>query len=196
MCVQVCPTGIDIRNGLQYECIACGACIDACDDVMGKLGYPTGLVRYTSQNAVDGKPTKVLRARVWVYAILLAAIGAGIAIGIATRSPLIVDVLRDRNALYRTNMDGSIENGYTLRLINKSEEPAAYRIRVVDAPAGITLGADPGAIGVGPGEVRSVGIALKAPAGAVTGRIDVTLEVATLDGETTVAEETRFFGPL
>jgi polyferredoxin len=196
ICVQVCPTGIDIRNGLQYECIACGACIDACDDVMGKLGYPTGLVRYTSQNAVDGKPTKVLRARVWVYAILLAAIGAGIAIGIATRSPLIVDVLRDRNALYRTNMDGSIENGYTLRLINKSEEPAAYRIRVVDAPAGITLGADPGAIGVGPGEVRSVGIALKAPAGAVTGRIDVTLEVATLDGETTVAEETRFFGPL
>ena len=196
MCVQVCPTGIDIRNGLQYECIACGACIDACDDVMGKLGYPTGLVRYTSQNAVDGKPTKVLRARVWVYAILLAAIGAGIAIGIATRSPLIVDVLRDRNALYRTNMDGSIENGYTLRLINKSEAPAAYRIRVVDAPAGITLGADPGAIGVGPGEVRSVGIALKAPPGAVTGRIDVTLEVATLDGETTVAEETRFFGPL
>ena len=196
ICVQVCPTGIDIRNGLQYECIACGACIDACDDVMGKLGYPTGLVRYTSQNAVDGKPTKVLRARVWVYAILLAAIGAGIAIGIATRSPLIVDVLRDRNALYRANMDGSIENGYTLRLINKSEAPAAYRIRVVDAPAGITLGADPGAIGVGPGEVRSVGIALKAPAGAVTGRIDVTLEVATLDSETTVAEETRFFGPL
>ena len=196
MCVQVCPTGIDIRNGLQYECIACGACIDACDEVMGKLGYPKGLVRYSSQNAVDGKATKVLRGRVWVYGGLLAAIGIGIAMGIATRSALIVDVLRDRNALYRANMDGSIENGYTLRLINKSEAPAAYRIRVVDAPAAITLGADPGTIGVGPGEVRSVGIALKAPAGAVKGRIDVTLEVSTLDGETTVVEETRFFGPL
>jgi cytochrome c oxidase accessory protein FixG len=196
MCVQVCPTGIDIRNGLQYECIACGACIDACDEVMGKLGYPQGLVRYSSQNAVDGKATKVLRGRVWVYGGLLAAIGIGIVVGIATRSPLIVDVLRDRNALYRTNMDGSIENGYTLRLINKSEAAAAYRIRVIEAPGGITLGADPGTIDVAPGEVRSVGVALKAPAGAVTGRVDVTLEVATLDGETTVVEETRFFGPL
>lgn len=117
-------------------------------------------------------------------------------VGIATRSPLIVDVLRDRNALYRTNMDGSIENGYTLRLINKSEAPAAYRIRVVESPEGVALAGDPGAIGVGPGEVRSVGIALKAPAGAVTGRVDVTLEVATLDGTTMVTEETRFFGPL
>jgi len=195
MCVQVCPTGIDIRNGLQYECIACGACIDACDDVMGKLGYPKGLVRYSSQNAVDGKATKVLRGRVLVYGGLLAAIAVGIAVGIATRSPLIVDVLRDRNALYRTNVDNSIENGYTLRLINKSEAPAAYRIRVVEAPAGVALASDPGAIGVGPGEVRSVGIALKAPAGAIKGRVDVTLEVATLDGTTTVVEETRFFGP-
>lgn len=196
MCVQVCPTGIDIRNGLQYECIACGACIDACDEVMGKLGYPKGLVRYSSQNAVDGKNTKVLRGRVWVYGGLLAAIGIGIAVGIATRSPLIVDVLRDRNALYRTNMDGSIENGYTLRLINKSEAATAYRIRVIEAPTGVTLGADPGIIDVAAGEVRSVGMALKAPAGAVKGRVDVTIEVATLDGETTVVEETRFFGPL
>ena len=195
LCVQVCPTGIDIRNGLQYECITCGACIDACDEVMGKLGYPTGLVRYSSQNAVDGKPTRILRARVWVYAVLLAVIGTGIAVGIATRSPLIVDVLRDRNALYRTIIDGSIENSYTLRLINKSDEAQVYRIRVVDGPAGVTLGADPGPLGVGPGEVSSVGIALRAPAGAVKGRSDVTLEVATLDGETAVVKETRFFGP-
>jgi polyferredoxin len=195
MCVQVCPTGIDIRNGLQYECIACGACIDACDEVMGKLGYPKGLVRYSSQNAVDGKPTKVLRARVWVYAALLASIGAGIAFGIATRSPLIVDVLRDRNALYRTTVDGSIENGYTLRLINKSETAQAFTVHLVDAPQGIALAADPGRVEVGAGEVRSVGVALKAPAGAVSGRVDVVIEVRGADGTTTVSEETRFFGP-
>ena len=195
MCVQVCPTGIDIRNGLQYECIACGACIDACDDVMGKLGYPKGLVRYSSQNAVDGKPTKVLRGRVWVYGGLLAAIAIGIAVGIATRSPLIVDVLRDRNALYRTNMDGSIENGYTLRLINKSEAAQAFTVHLVDAPRGIALAADPGRVEVGAGEVRSVGVALKAPAGAVRGRVDVAIEVRSADGDTAVREETRFFGP-
>ena len=101
ICVQVCPTGIDIRNGLQYECIACGACIDACNDVMGKMGYPQGLVRYTTQNAIDGKPSRVLRPRVFVYGGLLLALVAGWAWGVTHRSDLIAEVLRDRNALYR-----------------------------------------------------------------------------------------------
>ena len=195
LCVQVCPTGIDIRNGLQYECIACGACIDACDEVMGKLGYPTGLVRYTSQNAVDGKPTRLLRPRVLIYAILLCAIASGIAIGIATRNPLIVDVLRDRNALYRTNLDGSIENGYTLRLINTSEAPQRYRIRLVDAPAGLGINEATGLVAVGAGEVRSVGLTLRAPSGSVKGRIDVGIAVESEDGRVSATEETRFFGP-
>jgi polyferredoxin len=138
----------------------------------------------------------VLRARVWVYAILLAAIATGIAVGIATRSPLIVDVLRDRNALYRTNVDGSIENGYTIRLINKSESPRRYRIVLVDGPAAVGLAADPGLVEVGPGEVRSVGMALSAPAGTVRGRVDVTIGVRDADGPLAIDEETRFFGPL
>ena len=196
LCVQVCPTGIDIRNGLQYECIACGACIDACDSVMDKMGYPRGLVRHSSQNAVDGKSTRVLRPRVLVYAALLCIIGAGILFGIATRSPLIVDVIRDRNALYRATADGSVENGYTLRLINKSEDTRVYRIGLSEAPEGMTFATDPGPIALGPGEVRSVGVALRAPAGLVKGRVDVVVQVSSADGVTRVEEETRFFGPI
>jgi ferredoxin len=99
--VQVCPTGIDIRNGLQYECIACGACIDACDAVMDKVGYPKGLIRYSTQNAIDGKPTRVLRPRILVYGTILLALMLGWGWGVTHRSPLIAEVLRDRNALYR-----------------------------------------------------------------------------------------------
>src|SRR5690606_11244562 len=98
MCVQVCPVGIDIRNGLQYECIACGLCVDACNDVMDKMGYERGLIRYTSQNAIDGETTRVLRPRILVYGAFLQTHIVAFAWGIGTRSPLIADVLRDRNA--------------------------------------------------------------------------------------------------
>src|SRR5690606_9159313 len=102
ICVQVCPTGIDIRNGLQYECLPRGACIDACNDVMDKMGYPRGLIRYTTQNAIDGGKTRVARPRILVYTVLLVALVGAWAWGVGTRSDLIVDVLRDRNALYRS----------------------------------------------------------------------------------------------
>jgi polyferredoxin len=195
LCVQVCPTGIDIRNGLQYECIACGACIDACDEVMGKLGYPKGLVGYTSQNRVDGRPARVLRGRIWLYGTLLLLLGAGIAAGIALRTPLIVDVLRDRNALYRTTLDGGIENPFTLRLINRSGVPREVRIRVGSGPDGLALAQDPGPIRLAPGEVHTVGLALAAPAGAVSGRADVVLVFEDPAAGLRVEEETRFFGP-
>ncbi|MDZ7809743.1 MAG: 4Fe-4S dicluster domain-containing protein [Arhodomonas sp.] len=87
MCVQVCPTGIDIRDGLQYECIACGACIDACDQVMDRMGYPRGLIRYTTENALEGKPTHVLRPRVIVYSVLLLALLVGTLTAVAMRTP-------------------------------------------------------------------------------------------------------------
>jgi cytochrome c oxidase accessory protein FixG len=121
LCVQVCPTGIDIRNGLQYECIACGACVDACDEVMGKMGYPQGLIRYTTQHAVDGKNTRLLRPRVFVYGGLLLAMVVACIVGIAMRAPFTGEALRDRNALYRTTADG-IENGYTLKIANKRDD--------------------------------------------------------------------------
>jgi polyferredoxin len=127
ICVQVCPTGIDIRNGLQYECIACGACVDACDEVMDKMGFAKGLIRYTTQNAIDGQPTRVVRPRMFIYGTLLLALLVGFAWGVGTRSVLIAEVLRDRNALYRETATG-IENGYTLKLVNKSDRAQRYEI--------------------------------------------------------------------
>ena len=194
ICVQVCPTGIDIRNGLQYECIACGACVDACDEVMDKIGYPRGLVRYTTQNAVEGKPNKVLRPRVLVYAALLCALAIGTAVGIVQRSPLIVDVMRDRNALYRTAADGSIENGYTLRIVNKDTQARNFRIRVV-GPEGITLVEANAVHAAAAEEVLTVPVTLRAPAGLAKGRVDVDFVVESDAEGVSETEETRFFGP-
>jgi cytochrome c oxidase accessory protein FixG len=135
LCVQVCPTGIDIRDGLQYQCINCGLCADACDDVMRRIGSPTGLIRMASERELAGQGTPARatvnawrRPRALTYAATLAAcalLGAGL---LANRAPLIVDVLRDRGALSREASDGSIENAYTLKLMNLGEEPRVFRI--------------------------------------------------------------------
>ena len=134
ICVQVCPTGIDIRNGLQYECIACGACIDGCDDVMDKLGYPKGLIRYSTQNAIDARPTHILRPRIVVYGALLLALALAWGWGVTHRSTFIAEVLRDRNALYRLVEDGAVENAYTLKLVNKTDAPARFHVTIKGGP--------------------------------------------------------------
>jgi cytochrome c oxidase accessory protein FixG len=133
LCVQVCPTGIDIRNGLQNECIGCAACIDVCDGVMDKMGYAPGLIRYgTARGMAEGLGRaemlrRVLRPRVWVYgALLLLAAGAMVA-GLALRAPVVMDVMRDRGALARQGEDGAIENTYRLQLLNRLEREAGYR---------------------------------------------------------------------
>jgi len=195
LCVQVCPTGIDIRNGLQYECIACGACIDACDSVMDKLGYPRGLVKYTTQNAIDGKKTRILRPRIWVYGLLLLALLIGWGVGVMTRTPLIVEVLHDRNALYRETTIG-VENGYGLKLVNKEGEAKRYRVTLADA-GDIVLEDSPLEVSVPAGEVVSLPVTLLAPNGAVKGRTTVKFEVERLDGEPLrVEQEAAFFGPV
>jgi cytochrome c oxidase accessory protein FixG len=125
-CVQVCPTGIDIRNGLQIDCIACAACIDACDSVMDKVGSPRGLIRYTTQHAVDHERTRLLRPRVLIYGGLLALLIAGFVVTLALRSPVSLDVIRDRNSLYRLTDDGHVDNVYTVRILNKAEHPQAF----------------------------------------------------------------------
>lgn len=134
MCVQVCPTGIDIRNGLQYECIDCGACIDACNDVMDKMNYPRGLIRFTTERnmaATEKKQrTNPLRMKSVGYFIMLLLVTSVLVWDVATRIPLEVDILRDRNALYRENIQGEIENVYTLKLVNKSQQDQRYKVSV------------------------------------------------------------------
>lgn len=196
LCVQVCPTGIDIRNGLQYECIACGACVDACNDVMDKLNYPRGLVRFTTHNALEGKPSRILRPRVLVYGFLLLALLIGWSVGVALRSPLIVEVLHDRNALYRIVTDGGIENGYGIKLVNKTAATARYRVDVhSDAP--ITLGNAPLIVELPPEQVLSLPVTLLAPQGAVRGRVTIAFVVENLDDgkPVRIVEQAAFFGP-
>ncbi|MEG3050164.1 MAG: 4Fe-4S dicluster domain-containing protein [Thermomonas sp.] len=194
LCVQVCPTGIDIRNGLQYECIACGACIDACDEVMLKVGYPKGLIRYSTQNAIDGKPTRVLRPRILVYGTILLVLMLGWAWGVANRSPLIAEVLRDRNALYRETADG-IENGYTLKLVNKTDLPQRYRIGIQANGLPTLQFREQADVDVAAGAVASLPLTLVAPAGT-TGRHDVRITVRSADGVTERSVDSSFFGPM
>jgi cytochrome c oxidase accessory protein FixG len=131
LCVQVCPTGIDIREGLQYECIACAACVDICDQVMDKLEYDRGLVRYTTENALSGGSSHILRPRLFVYATLLLVLLGGVLYSISQRVPLRAELIRDRNALYRELPDGRIENVYTLKLINMDTGPHTYSYQVL-----------------------------------------------------------------
>ena len=136
ICVQVCPTGIDIRNGLQYECIACAACIDACDAVMDKVGSPRGLVRYSTENALARHYTArdivkhLRRPRTVLYAAVLLLIVVATLWSLSMRVPLKVDVLRDRSTLYRDADDGRIENVYTLHIMNLDESVRRYAISV------------------------------------------------------------------
>jgi cytochrome c oxidase accessory protein FixG len=132
LCVQVCPTGIDIRNGLQYECIACAACIDVCDQVMDKMEYPHGLIRFTTENALKHKQAHVLRPRIFVYAALLLVIISGTLWSMTHRTPLRADLIRDRNALYRELPGGMIENVYTLKITNMDDVPHQYEFVLPD----------------------------------------------------------------
>ncbi len=148
LCVQVCPTGIDIRNGLQNECIACAACIDVCDEVMVKMNYPTGLIRYSSGKGIAEKLTpkqmvkRVWRPRVWVYGVLFLAVVAIFVGGLSNRKGFAVDIIKDRGALARELGNGDVENVYSLKIMNASEASQTYTASVQGLP-GLTLTTDP-----------------------------------------------------
>ena len=196
LCVQACPTGIDIRNGLQYQCIACTACIDACNEVMDKVGSPRGLVRYTTLNAMENLKTKILRPRVVAYGLLMVGIIAAVAVSLAHRVPVAFDVLRDRNAPYREARDGRIENVYRLKVLNMEEQARTYLLRASGLP-GITVDYEAGDLEVGPGQVRDVPVRLRVAPGDLhehSNAIELEL-VAADDARIHVRESARFLGP-
>jgi cytochrome c oxidase accessory protein FixG len=196
LCVQVCPTGIDIRNGLQYECIACSACIDACDDVMDKMGYEKGLIKYTTEHEMHGGKTHILRPRILIYAAILLTIMSVFAYSFGQRSPLGLDVIRDRNRLYRETDDGLIENVYILKILNMDHSDHEYVLSVAGIP-GVELFSDADRIRVVSGEVMEFPVRLRADEADLPGRSsEVTFElVATDNPQLQAREEARFLGP-
>ena len=167
LCVQVCPTGIDIRDGLQYECIGCAACIDVCDGVMDKMNYPKGLIRYDTQNGLSQhlgrqeRLRRIFRPRVLVYTLILGLILLAFFGSLATRQPFKVDVVRDRAALARMVDDGQIENVFRLQIMNATELPQRYRVGVQGLP-GITL-EKLAALDLQPAEARWVTLNVRLP---------------------------------
>jgi cytochrome c oxidase accessory protein FixG len=167
LCVQVCPTGIDIRKGLQYECIGCAACVDVCNGVMDKMQYPRGLIRYDTQNGLAQHLSRgqewrrVLRPRVVVYTAILLVVSGALVASLALRTPFKVDVLRDRTSLARIVDDGRVENVYRLQIMNASEQTQRYRIAVGGLPQAQLARTEE--VEVGPAAARWVPVAVQVP---------------------------------
>jgi cytochrome c oxidase accessory protein FixG len=178
ICVQVCPTGIDIRNGLQYECIGCAACIDGCDQVMEKIGRPKKLIRYSTTHAMEGRPTRLFRPRVLVYSAILALIAAVVAASLYLRVPLKVDVIRDRAAIAREVEGGLIENVYRLQIMNTTEQARAFDINVSGLPGILVWGEN--ITGIPAAETRMVPVRVRVDAVTPSGTYPIEFTVRAL----------------
>lgn len=200
LCVQVCPTGIDIRQGLQYECIGCGACADVCDTVMDKMGYARGLVKYSTQNAVQKGWSRVqtwrhvLRPRVLIYTAILVGISVAMVVSLALRTPLKVDVVRDRGVLARIVAGGMVENVYRLQLMNATEMTQHYRITASGLP-GLAVVSD-NLMQVDATQSRWVAVRVQLPfEGASAGSHTIQFEIAAQDAPHHVREKSVFLVP-
>ncbi|MGU9813317.1 cytochrome c oxidase accessory protein CcoG [Pseudomonas sp. LF052] len=157
LCVQVCPTGIDIRDGLQMECIGCAACIDACDSIMDKMGYARGLVSYTSEHQLQGGKTHLLRPRLIGYSAVLLVMIAALVVALVGRPMVSLDVTKDRG-MFRENSQGLIENIYSLKVINKTQQRQDYRLALVDAEGFVLQGKTE--LSLAPGEISDVPVSV------------------------------------
>jgi cytochrome c oxidase accessory protein FixG len=206
LCVQVCPTGIDIRNGLQNECIGCAACIDVCNDVMDKMAYPKGLIRYSTENGVVHGWTRLqmfrraLRPRVLIYGAVLSAASVAFAASVALRSPFQFDVIKDRGTLARTVGDGAVENVYRIQIMNRTEAAQTYRL-AVSGIEGLSLQARD--VTVAPAGIESIVASVQLPleqAQALRGQsVPVAFELAAAPHgpgrETLLREKSTFIVP-
>jgi cytochrome c oxidase accessory protein FixG len=207
LCVQVCPTGIDIRDGLQYECIGCAACIDVCDGVMDKMNYPRGLIRYdTERGMAEHAPRatlwkRVFRPRVLVYTAILGLICTALLVALLLRTPFKVDVVRDRGALARVVEDGWVENVYRVQVMNATERTQSYTV-AVQGLDGVQLDRrEP--IVLAPAEARWVALAVRVPpevaaqAGSGAHAVQFQVSLAAQDGGSAhrVVEKSTFLVP-
>jgi cytochrome c oxidase accessory protein FixG len=197
-CVQVCPVGIDIRNGLQYECISCGLCVDACNSIMDKMEYPRGLIRFSTHNGVEQRWTqkqilqKVFRPRVLIYSGLLLLICVAFATSLALRASFKVDVIRDRGVMSRLVSGGKVENVYRLQITNASEHPETYSISV-EGIKGLSIASD-GVFTVGPAESRMVAISLQVEDGSIkSGSHPIKFEIEAASSKEEISEKSIFY---
>ncbi len=200
LCVQVCPTGIDIRKGLQYECIGCGACADVCDTVMDKVGYARGLVKYSTENAMTNKWSQqqtlrhVFRPRILAYTGILLAIVLAIMVSLATRTPFKVDIVRDRGVMARVVDAGKTENVYRLQVMNATESGQRYRFSVSGLP-GLALTSED-TVSVQSTEARTVPMRIQLPfEGASVGSHEIQITIESLDSPGKLVEKTTFLVP-
>jgi cytochrome c oxidase accessory protein FixG len=198
MCVQVCPVGIDIRDGLQYQCIGCAACVDACNKVMVKVGSPKGLIRYSTGNAMrlhllqNQVWRRVFRPRVLVYGAILMLMTIVLFGSLATRTPLKLDVIRDRGMMGREVEDGMIENVYRLQIMNTDEYSHRYKIRVNGIDS-IVLATDD-VVAVDATTSRAVPVRVRIASGkGEKGSNKITFELQALDKEDLNIKEKAVF---
>lgn len=187
-CVTTCPTGIDIRDGLQLECVGCAQCIDACNNIMAKVGRPKGLIRYTSQQALQGNGGRILRPRVFVYAALMTLVFSSFLFALVNRSMADVTPMREKGRPFVVLEDNNILNQMRLKIVNRDRVAHDYTVKASE-PAGVTITMQGGPVSLEPGEVHTASVDLVAPFEMfTTGRLDVRLVVR--DGTQVVAEET------
>ena len=206
LCVQVCPTGIDIRKGLQYECIGCGACADVCDTVMDKVGYARGLVKYSTQNAMDHGWShqqmlhRILRPRVMIYTAFIVVLVASLITSLWLRSSFRVDVVRDRGVMARMANNGKLENVYRLQIMNATESVQRYALKAKGIE-GIAIESDFAegerkVVSVNPAESRWIPVRLQIEDGSVaSGSHKIEFEVVSVDRDETVTEKSVFLVP-
>jgi cytochrome c oxidase accessory protein FixG len=205
LCVQVCPTGIDIRKGLQYECIGCGACADVCDTVMDKMGYERGLVKYSTQNAVANKWSRqqmlqrIFRPRVLIYTAVLSLLITGLLVSLWVRTPFRVNVVRDRGVMDRIAENGMLENVYRMQIMNATENTQHYQLSVSgikNLQIELEHAEANKIITVKPAESRWVVVNLEIPDGSIEpGAHKILFEIKSLEDKETVLEKSIFLVP-
>lgn len=197
LCVQVCPTGIDIRDGMQYQCIGCALCIDACDSIMEKLNKPKGLIRYTTENELEGQKTHFLRPRLVGYAAMLTIMIVAFSYAIITRTPFRLDIERDRGQLYQVTPNDTVQNAYVLKIMNMSQQPHKYHLSVegiegmkMDVPSEYELTFN---------ELKEISLNLEVDPATTkleSGKTNIEFVVINEDtGEEVAREESRFIAP-